>query len=141
MAKFFTFFAIFAFYIFETTIAQSQAYPNYIQQDIKWTRAINAKLCSPNGHHEAIAQQFYACYNEGIVPGANQYTACQNSIYGVQLNNVRNIGVVCAAGNDKLRKYAACIVTRLHTQSIRASDSIHKLNVCQGGVLGVLPPS
>lgn len=68
MAKFFTFFAIFAFYIFETTIAQSQAYPNYIQQDIKWTRAINAKLCSPNGHHEAIAQQFYACYNEGIVP-------------------------------------------------------------------------
>jgi len=37
-------------------------------KDIKWTSAINEKICLPGNHPDDVSQKFYDCYNPEIVP-------------------------------------------------------------------------
>lgn len=41
-------------------------------EDIEWTKAINAKLCEAGTHPDSVAKDFYACYDEKIVPVSNK---------------------------------------------------------------------
>ncbi|OXA53435.1 uncharacterized protein LOC110850142 [Folsomia candida] len=115
--------------------------PANIAKDIKWTQAINAALCAPGAHNDAVAQQFYACYNEAIVPGATSFKACQTQVYGVQMDTQANVDTVCSGGPDKFPRYAACILARLPFQGVCATTAIHKLNECQGKVMNVPAPA
>ncbi|OXA37996.1 uncharacterized protein LOC110862130 [Folsomia candida] len=109
-------------------------------EDIEWTKAINAKLCEAGTHPDSVAKDFYACYDEKIVPGAEAFIKCQKDVYKVQMDSEKNVDTVCNAGPLAFPLYAGCLVTNLLADGKLPSTSMHKLNECQGKVMGVSAP-